>query len=303
MNLEARRRNLGRATLLRSRDCAASLWLGGSLALPFAVQRPNPRVLARSFFRRPPVGSRADAEKTARPVAGDPGRGQGTEDGIWRLKPMRVLITCGPSYEPLDRVRRLTNSSTGELGVALAEQLVGVGAAVVCLKGVGATFRDPAPSVEVERFTTNDDLAERLRRRASTGAFTAVLQVAALCDFRVVRIQDPDGRILEEGKIPSRGSGLCVHLSPAHKLIADLAGLFPKAWVVGWKYEVDGAPADAVRKGQRQMEESGTHACVVNGPACGSQWFLCELPDRIATYATRQELVVQLTKRIQARVP
>jgi phosphopantothenoylcysteine decarboxylase/phosphopantothenate--cysteine ligase len=214
---------------------------------------------------------------------------------------MRVLITCGPSYEPLDRVRRLTNSSTGKLGVDLAERLAGVGAAVVCLKGSGATSQDPAPPVVVEHFTTNDDLAERLRRWAGTGAFAAVFQVAALCDFRITRVENPDGRIREEGKLPSHGSELCVHLSPTHKLITDLVELFPEAWVVGWKYEVDGTVADAVRKGQRQMEECGTHACVVNGPACGSQWFLCELPDQTVTLTTRQELILRLTERIQSR--
>ncbi|HVY71907.1 MAG TPA: phosphopantothenoylcysteine decarboxylase, partial [Verrucomicrobiae bacterium] len=36
---------------------------------------------------------------------------------------MKVIVTCGPSYEPIDEVRRLTNFSTGELGVLLAEEL------------------------------------------------------------------------------------------------------------------------------------------------------------------------------------
>ena len=40
---------------------------------------------------------------------------------------MKVIVTCGPSYEPIDQVRRLTNFSTGELGVHLSNQLARVG--------------------------------------------------------------------------------------------------------------------------------------------------------------------------------
>lgn len=221
-------------------------------------------------------------------------------NGTGTAKSVRVLITCGPSYEPLDQVRRLTNLSTGELGVGLAERLAGAGNTVVCLKGAGATFRDPGEAVTLERFTTNDDLAVRLRRWAATGPFAAVFHVAALCDFRVARLEDPEGQPLEGGKIPSRISGVRVHLEPTRKLIADLPGLFPGASVVGWKYEVDGTGEDAVRKGCRQMEEYGTHACVVNGPACGSDFLVCELPNRHASLNSRAELIAHLAGRLRS---
>ena len=51
----------------------------------------------------------------------------------------RVVVTCGPSYEPIDEVRRLTNFSTGELGILLANALSSAGYDVLCFKGVGAT--------------------------------------------------------------------------------------------------------------------------------------------------------------------
>jgi phosphopantothenoylcysteine decarboxylase/phosphopantothenate--cysteine ligase len=40
---------------------------------------------------------------------------------------MKVIVTCGPSYEPIDQVRRLTNFSTGELGVLLSDELARAG--------------------------------------------------------------------------------------------------------------------------------------------------------------------------------
>ena len=55
---------------------------------------------------------------------------------------MRVVVTCGPSYEPIDEVRRITNFSTGELGVLLTNHLVDAGCEVVCFRGVGATSQE-----------------------------------------------------------------------------------------------------------------------------------------------------------------
>jgi len=51
------------------------------------------------------------------------------------LKSTKVIVTCGPSYEPIDQVCRLTNSSTGELGVHLSNHLARAGFEVFCLKG------------------------------------------------------------------------------------------------------------------------------------------------------------------------
>ena len=47
----------------------------------------------------------------------------------------RVLITCGPAYAPIDDVRRITNFSTGELGVTLANAFATAGRKVLCFKG------------------------------------------------------------------------------------------------------------------------------------------------------------------------
>ena len=56
---------------------------------------------------------------------------------------MNCVITAGPTYEPLDDVRRLTNFSTGRLGTELANFLVAGGHNVTLLTGVQATWPGP----------------------------------------------------------------------------------------------------------------------------------------------------------------
>ena len=182
---------------------------------------------------------------------------------------MRVIITCGPSFEPIDGVRRLTNFSTGELGLLLAAGLTRAGHEVICLKGEGAVSRVDAGAARVIGFSTNADLLERLRELGANGA-GAVFHAAALCDYRVRSARGRDGAVMKAQKLPSRGGELTLTLEPTVKLLPELRAIFPAAKIVGWKYELDGTPGDVAAKAREQFAACGTDACVVNGAAWGA---------------------------------
>ena len=181
---------------------------------------------------------------------------------------MRCLVTCGPSWEPIDRVRRLTNFSTGELGLILSGALAHAGCEVLCLRGDGSTAFGSPPGVDFTAFSTNDDLREKLAAHA--GRADAIFHAAALCDFRVKAVHGADGATHTEAKIPSRAGHLTLELEPAPKILPLLRPLFPNAKIVGWKYELEGTGDDALEHGSRQIDECRTDACVVNGAAWGS---------------------------------
>lgn len=183
---------------------------------------------------------------------------------------MRIVITSGPSYEPIDQVRRLSNFSTGELGTLLAEAFAEAGHSVVCFRGVASTFPPPLWPVEVIPFTTNDDLAAGLQRLPAREEATIILHAAALCDFKVREMVDEKGDVVQGDKVSSRGGTLKLTLEPAPKLIAALRRMFPSSILVGWKYELDGTANEVRAKGRQQMDECLTDACVLNGQAYGS---------------------------------
>jgi phosphopantothenate---cysteine ligase (CTP) len=181
---------------------------------------------------------------------------------------MRVIVTCGPSYEPIDCVRRLTNFSTGELGMMLASALAREGHDVLCLKGIGATAHMATPKVELLPFSTNDDLVWKLSGLA--GKAEAIFHTAALCDYRVESIETDRGEeVPPMGKVPTRMGNLVMRLTPTTKVLPQLRGLFPAGKLVGWKYESDGDRAAVLAKAQQQLTECQTDACVVNGSAWG----------------------------------
>ena len=194
---------------------------------------------------------------------------------------MKVIVTTGPSYEPIDDVRRITNFSTGELGVLVANALAREGHEVFCLKGTYATTAVALVKAQAVPFNTNDHLHEKFTQLARAHDIGAVFHVAALCDYKVAAVADDRGARQGAAKIDSRAGALTLTLAPARKVIAGLRELFPKATLVGWKYELNGTRADALAKAWRQLRECRTDACVVNGRAWGEGFGFCTPPDAV----------------------
>jgi phosphopantothenoylcysteine synthetase/decarboxylase len=183
---------------------------------------------------------------------------------------MRAIVTCGPSSEPIDEVRRLTNFSTGELGTLLSAALVRAGIETVCLRGIAATWPERPAGADLRPFLTNDDLRRELQQLASTASWDAVFHCAALADFRVIALRGSSGSALNLPKISSYEPRLTIELEPAVKLLPQLRAWFPSARLIGWKYELNGTREDAVATASRQIEQYHTDACVLNGRAYGS---------------------------------
>lgn len=183
---------------------------------------------------------------------------------------MHCIVTAGPTYEPVDQVRRLTNHSTGQLGTGLAKRLADDGHNVTLLRGRSSTHNDLPKGIELMNFSTTADLAEKLQRLTK---FDAVFHAAAVSDFAAGQVfrRTADGQLepLHQSKPSTRDGKLLLELKPTPKLIGRLREWFPKALLVGWKYEVDGDRDTALGKGRMQISENQTNGCVVNGPAYG----------------------------------
>jgi len=188
---------------------------------------------------------------------------------------MRCIVTAGPTWEPLDRVRRLTNFSTGSLGGSLGNALAMAGHEVLLLLSESATWRQPLDAVQTRPFSTTQSLADTLQSLATDGP-VAVFHAAAVSDFAVGRVESrtPEGIAgpVSGGKVDSRGGSLWAELIPTPKILPQLRGWFPRGTITGWKYEVDGTEAEALARGNDQIAAARSNACVVNGPACGARW-------------------------------
>ena len=189
---------------------------------------------------------------------------------------MNCIVTAGPTYEPLDDVRRLTNFSTGRLGTGLANYLTARGHKVTLLIGESATYAGERKVQLVKVFSTTADLRAKLKSFSGkkNKKVDAIFHAAAVSDFGFGKIfaQNAAGEFVAlkaSRKISTRAGELLVELVPTPKIIAELRGWFPQTRIVGWKFAANGGRAEALRAAKKQIADCATDLCVANGPAYG----------------------------------
>jgi phosphopantothenoylcysteine decarboxylase/phosphopantothenate--cysteine ligase len=106
--------------------------------------------------------------------------------GPRRLAGKRVLVTAGPTFEPIDTVRGITNLSSGKMGFAVAQAAAEAGATVTLI--AGPTALATPPGATRENVTTAREMhAAVMAHAAQSDVFIAV---AAVADYRVAKAKD-----------------------------------------------------------------------------------------------------------------
>jgi phosphopantothenoylcysteine decarboxylase/phosphopantothenate--cysteine ligase len=218
---------------------------------------------------------------------------------------VHCIVTAGPTYEPLDQVRRLTNFSTGKLGSNLGNFLVEQGHRVTLLRGYYSIFRGELNAQKVITFETTADLRDKLHA-LSGPSVQAVFHAAAVSDFtfgKAFRRPGSSGQLTEvrSAKFSTGRGTLLVELVPTSKILRELRGWFPNAELVGWKYEVEGSSAQAITAGQKQIAECATDACVVNGSAYGQGFGLVTSEGECVHIRDVRRLYQVLEKRLRKK--
>lgn len=126
------------------------------------------------------------------------------------LAGQHILITAGPTREPLDPVRYLSNRSSGKMGYALARTAKRRGAQVTLVSG--PVCLDPPPGVEVVRVNTAGEMYDRVMRLREEAS--VIVKAAAVADFR------PAG--CAENKIKKHAAARIIELEPNTDILAEL---------------------------------------------------------------------------------
>ncbi len=97
------------------------------------------------------------------------------------FKNKTVLITAGPTYEPLDPVRFIGNHSTGKMGFAIAEAFAGQGARVLLVSGP-TQLTASGPAIQVYRVTTADEMYAQVKQLVDEAHI--LVFAAAVADYK-----------------------------------------------------------------------------------------------------------------------
>jgi len=173
------------------------------------------------------------------------------------LDGVRVLVTAGPTREPLDPVRFLGNASSGKSGYGVAQEAARRGAHVVLVSGP-TSLPDPF-GVRTVRVSTALEMAAAVE--AEYGAADAVIATAAVSDFRP---KDP-----VDHKTPKDAASLTVELVPNPDILKELGARKGGRLLVGYAAET-GDPIDSARA---KLEGKGLDLVVANDVASSGLGF------------------------------
>jgi phosphopantothenoylcysteine decarboxylase/phosphopantothenate--cysteine ligase len=160
----------------------------------------------------------------------------------------KVVITSGPTQEPIDMVRFISNRSSGKMGAALAKAAIMMGAEVTVVSGPG---RVPLPlGADVLRVISACEMLGAARTVAEGADW--IIGAAAVADYRP--------KAFFEGKRRRDGQPWTLELVPNPDIIATLARENPSARAVGFAAE----PGPDTEPARAKLERKSLHAIAFN---------------------------------------
>jgi phosphopantothenoylcysteine decarboxylase/phosphopantothenate--cysteine ligase len=149
---------------------------------------------------------------------------------------VRFLITAGPTREPIDPVRYISNRSSGKMGYAIAEAALAAGHDVTLISG--PVNLDPPPSAHLVAILTSDEMYGAVHRHARE--CDVLVMCAAVADYKP--------REVSETKIKKRNEQFALDLIPTRDILASLPRKDRKFLLVGFAAETNDIEENAKQK-------------------------------------------------------
>ena len=202
------------------------------------------------------------------------------------LKGKKVLITAGPTYEPIDPVRYIGNYSSGKMGFALAEEALQLGADVILISGPCAL----EASADIKRYsvTSSDEMYTLTMEHFST--VDIAIAAAAVADFKP--------RLVGKQKIKKEVGIQSIELDNTQDILAQMGKLKQKQFLVGFALETEDEKNNAIKK----IKSKNLDAIVLNSLNDSGAGF--SLDSNKVTYIQKNETIIPFelkSKRLVAK--
>jgi phosphopantothenoylcysteine synthetase/decarboxylase len=148
---------------------------------------------------------------------------------------VRFLITAGPTREPIDPVRYLSNRSSGKMGYAIAQAAIEAGHGVALISG--PVDLDPPRDAKLITVSTSDQMFDAVQH--NIGDCDVLVMCAAVADYKPAHIS--------REKIKKTGGSRTLELTQTRDILASLPR-DRKFLAVGFAAETENLEANALKK-------------------------------------------------------
>ena len=200
------------------------------------------------------------------------------------LKGKKVLITAGPTYEPIDPVRFIGNHSSGKMGFALAEQAVKLGAEVILITGpssITTTYK-----MQIINVVTSEEMFIRVKNIFNKIDFA--LAAAAVADFKP---KEPNHL-----KIKKDIDLSTIKLEPTQDILAWMGKNKSHQFILGFALETN----DEIKNAISKLKSKNLDAIVMNSLKNSGAGFSGDTNK--VSYITRDEIIIPFELKLKDQV-
>ena len=203
----------------------------------------------------------------------------------------KILITGGPTNEPIDEVMKITNMSTGSFSISLTEAFAKGGYEVTLILNKGVKYKDIPENVDLIRVETTDEMMNAIKEQSEEKSFDAVIHASAVGDYKadftflmedlaeeifnnldnikssedILNIMtDPKCKIDNSSKISSYQSNLTVKLGLTPKIIGNLRKWMPSAMLLGCKLLENVSKEELIEVARKLCEKNSMDYIMAN---------------------------------------
>ncbi|MFW9845860.1 MAG: bifunctional phosphopantothenoylcysteine decarboxylase/phosphopantothenate--cysteine ligase CoaBC [Candidatus Thorarchaeota archaeon] len=170
------------------------------------------------------------------------------------LEGKHFVVTAGPTRGWIDRVRFITNPSTGKMGIEVARELALRGGTVDLV--IGPTAVETPSTVTTISVETTDEMLNAVMHSLKNSKASAVISAAAVLDYAPLD--------KKESKLPSGKEKMTVDLEPTPKIIEAVREKHKKMFIVGFKVESEVSDKELEKRAKAKIEAGICDLVVAN---------------------------------------
>lgn len=171
------------------------------------------------------------------------------------LNGKKILITAGPTWVPIDKVRVISNIASGHSGILLAERAKRLGAKPTLLIGPVGDIK-LSRSIKIKRFRYFDELHNLIKKELDSKKYDIIIHSAAVSDYRPKKIS--------YDKIKSNIRDFSLELETTTKIVDKIKKYAPHIFLVIFKLDLGISKNRMIEKARATMQESKADLAVVN---------------------------------------
>lgn len=168
----------------------------------------------------------------------------------------RILITAGPTWVPIDKVRIISNIATGKTGILLAKKLRNLGSQVTLLLGQIGDLKNLPKDIRIIRFSFFHELRNIMVKELRSKKYDIVIHSAAVSDYQP--------KITHPYKVKSGKSIWKINLIPTEKLIERVKKINKDIFLVGFKFDLNVDKNKLIKKAKVLMQDAYLDLAVAN---------------------------------------